>query len=144
MMGRAATSAYDTLLGVLAVKEPREKLVADALGITLRRVAVVSPVESFEGVLPDGPFEKVSFRINKETDGGILVLKLRPNTPTLTEAQISGDLFGVEPKLIAYPDIPPEGAVSHIYAVGDKEAHLQFSALTKRLLVAAVHFKDRR
>ena len=144
MMGKSASAAIDTLVAVLAVKEPREQPVAEALGIPLRRVAVVSPVESFEGVLPEGPFEKVSFRINKETDGGVLVLKLRPNTPTLMEAQISGARFGVDPKLISYPDIPPEGATSHIYTVGDKEAHLQFSTVTKRLLVAAVHFKDRR
>jgi hypothetical protein len=145
MMGKSGASAVlDTLAAVLALKEPRERPLGEALGIKLRRVVIASPVESFEGDLPEGPFGKADFRINKETNGGVLVLRLREKMPSLMEGQLRGPHFGVEPRLISYPDVPPEGATSHIYEVGDKEAHLQFASVTKRLLVAAVHFKEYR
>ena len=136
----------DTLIGVLAAKEPREKPVGDALGIHLRRVQIASPVESFEGELADGPFEKVDFRINKETNVGVLVLNLRAGTPSImmSELYVPSRITPAPPRVIAYPDIPPEGAISEIYVAGDRELHLQYGAMTKRLTVAAVHWLGRR
>lgn len=138
-------SVIDTLVGVLEAKEPREKNVGDALGIRLRRVLIASPVESFEGQLAEGPFEKVDFRINKESNVGVLVLNLRAGAPGIMRGELdAARIAPTEPTLIAYPDIPPEGAVSHIYAAGGKEVHLQYGAMTNRLMVAAVHWNGRR
>jgi hypothetical protein len=138
----ASALVIDTLARVAAAAAPRQKPLGDALGTHLRRVGISGPVETFEGEIHSGPFQKVDFRMNVETNVGVLVLNLRKGAPGLREAQLEAAWrLSPEPATrIRYPDIPPEGAISHIYKVGTKEVHLQYGALSNRLLVAAVHW----
>ncbi len=144
-MATPSDEIVDLILKLLAVEERSEKPVGEALGIQLRRTQISSPNESFAGELPDGPLEKVEFRVNQETDGAIVTLKARDGPPALSQGQLDFSRLGQRPTALDFnPHIPPEGVAVVIYGPVERRTFLQFTSKTKRFLGVAIHWGSQR
>jgi hypothetical protein len=140
-MATPSDDIVDPILRLLAVEEMREKPMGEALGIHLRRTGISSPNESFAGELPDGPLEKVEFRVNKETDGAIVTLTVRDGEPALYQGQLDFSRLGQKPTALDFnPHIPPEGVADVIYGPVEKRTFLRFTAKTKRFLGVTIQW----
>ena len=131
----------DSIFKLLAVEEMGEKHMGEALGIQLRRTEISNPNESFAGELPDGPLEKVEFRVNKETDSAIVILEARDGRPALYQGQLDFSRLAKKPTALDFnPHVPPEGVADVIYGPVAKRTFLRFTAKTKRFLGVTIHW----
>jgi hypothetical protein len=130
----------DALLGIEHV---HERLVGEALGVPLRRVKIILPTEHFEANLPDGPFSKVTLRVNKERGNAILVLDPRDDPPREGTLELTAH-YGPPTSMDVNPQIPPAGATAFHYVRGGKRAIFDFHANGGDLRTVAIHWDARK
>jgi hypothetical protein len=124
----------------LAVKEAGAEPLQAALGTALRRTGRSAPMDSFEGQLERGPFERAQLHVNTNTGLAILSLAPRPEIELL-ESDLDFQAFGTAPPALdVNVNVPPEGTIAYLFGPPERRLHLVFTARTKRLRTVAVHF----
>jgi hypothetical protein len=141
-MANPSDEIVDLILKLLAVREVREKPMEAALGVHLRRTKISSPCETFEADLPSGPFDKVVFWINKETNRANIGFRPREGSPPLYESQLDFSRLAKKPD--AYQlniHVPPEGTDTVFYGPEEKCTSFTYTAKTKRFLGASIEWR---
>lgn len=122
----------ELILALAAVDPPNEPAFQRALGVPLefadeRRYFIV-----YKAKLPDGPFEDVEIRINKEDPTGVVILQPRAGQE-LTQKDLDPTPFGEVHDVKIEPRVPPEGEITHVFRVGKPFLNVAFTADSGKL-----------